>query len=62
MSHPYAQVPSLRLEQALQCPCCHQYNLAKSEDPDIYYTCPDIEGCGYVVWARLPENFQKMDD
>lgn len=58
---PYAQVPSLRLEQALQCPKCRQYNLVPSEDPDIYYYCPD-EACGYAIWARPPQAQQPEPD
>ena len=49
----YIQVPSQRQELRLECPKCCRYNLIQSEDPDIYYTCPDPE-CGYIIWARPP--------
>jgi hypothetical protein len=44
---PYAQVQIY----ALECPKCKAYNLVQSEDPAIYYTCPNPE-CNYVIEAR----------
>jgi hypothetical protein len=47
------QVPLLRQEYALECPKCRQYNLIRSDDPNLYFLCPD-EACGYVIWAVPP--------
>jgi len=45
--------PSLRLEQAFECPRCRQYNLVRSDDPNVYFLCSD-PGCGYVIWTVPP--------
>ena len=47
------KVPLLRQENALECPKCRQYNLIKSDDPNVYFLCPDV-ACGYVIWAVPP--------
>lgn len=44
---------SLRLEQAFECPKCRKYNLVRSDDPNVYFLCPD-EACGYVIWVVPP--------
>lgn len=46
-------LPALRLSMAAECPKCRKYNLIQSDDPDIYYVCPD-PACGYVLWANPP--------
>lgn len=45
--------PSLRQVQAFECPKCHQNNLARSDDPNVNFICPD-PACGYVLWATPP--------
>ena len=42
--------PSLRQEYAFKCPMCHNYNLVRSEDPEIEFVCPDKD-CGYIIWS-----------
>jgi hypothetical protein len=46
--------PSLRQEQAFECPKCRQYNLIRSDNPNVYFLCPN-PAFGYVVWAVSPE-------
>jgi len=38
----------------LGCPWCQKNLLVRSDDPDIYFVCPNPE-CGYVIWASYPK-------
>lgn len=55
------QVHLLRQEYAFECPKCRQYNLIKSDDPNLYFLCPD-EACGYVIWVVPPVQAQTRAD